>query len=72
MNVSSRPCLRAACDQRPYWAIIEGSDGDTIEGIAGHLAREKFERDVLALDEDGRVVHLGPIDRVYPQAREVE
>jgi hypothetical protein len=57
--------------------MIEGSEQDTIQGIASHLTRAsgrtealahvrtKFERNVLTLDEDGQVGNLGRIETVY-------
>jgi hypothetical protein len=36
------------------------------------LHRVRYAKDVLALDEEGRVVNLGRIDRVYPPELEPE
>jgi hypothetical protein len=36
------------------------------------LHRVRYETDVLALDEDGNVVNLGPLERVYPPEVEPE
>jgi hypothetical protein len=61
--------IRAEVEEIYHVLRRESPDRSTFElwDEALSLHRVRYETDVLALDEEGRVVNLGRIERVYSQ-----